>query len=266
VEPHFAHAAQQGILVSKGKIKPDEVGMGAIIKRAVVDMNAWQRGGNTLLGTILLLSPLAVAAGMALSGKRELCLSELRADLKSTIQSTTSADAVALYEAISLAHPGGLVGKAPVLDVNDPKSKEQLVKESITLYDVLRISAAYDAVSRELVESYPLTFDLAYPYFTIQLKRAGSLEHAVVHTYLKVLSVNPDTLVARKAGLKKAREVSAKARKILELGGLETEAGRQSINAFDKWLREQGNQLNPGTTADIIAAVLAVSILDGYRP
>jgi triphosphoribosyl-dephospho-CoA synthase len=266
VEPHFADGAQQGILVSQGEIELDEVGIGAIIKSAVKDMNAWQHGGNTLLGTILLLSPLAVASGMTLSGEGDLWLSELRANLKSTMQSTTPTDAVALYEAITLAHPSGLIGKAPILDVNDPKSKGQIVKERITLYDILRISAAYDTVSRELVEGYPLTFDLAHPYFTSQLKQAGSLELAVVHTYLKILSTNPDTLIARKAGLTKSREVSARARQALDLGGLETKVGKRSINALDRWLRKQGNQLNPGTTADIIATVLAVSILSGYRP
>lgn len=266
VEPHLEKGAQQGILASEGKIELDEVGIGTIIKSAVKDMNAWQHGGNTLLGTILLLSPLAVASGITLSAEKDLRLSELRANLKSTMQATTPTDAVALYEAINLAQPSGLIGKAPILDVNDPKSKEQIVKGKMTLYDILRISAAYDTVSRELVEGYPFTFDLAHPYFTLQLKQAGSLELAVVHTYLKILSVNPDTLIVRKAGLTKAREVSAKARQALERGGLETQVGRRSINALDRWLRKHGNQLNPGTTADIIAAVLAVSILNGYRP
>jgi triphosphoribosyl-dephospho-CoA synthase len=266
VEPHFAHAAGQGILVSEGKTEPSEIGIGAIVKRAVESMNAWQHGGNTLLGTIILLSPMAAAAGITLADEKELLLPKLRANVKSVMESTTPADAVAMYEAINLANPNGLIGKAPTLDVNDPKSKERIVKERITLYDILRISATYDSISRELVENYPLTFDVAYPYFTTQLERTGSLDTAIVHTYLKILSTNPDTLIARKVGLSKAREVSERAREVLEFGGLDTDVGSNAVDALDESLRKQGNQLNPGTTADIIASVLAVSILNGYRP
>jgi triphosphoribosyl-dephospho-CoA synthetase len=31
-------------------------------------------------------------------------------------------------------------------------------------------------------------------------------------------------------------------------------------------LRKESNVLNPGTTADIIAAALALAVLGGYRP
>jgi triphosphoribosyl-dephospho-CoA synthase len=106
---------------------------------------------------------------------------------------------------------------------------------------------------------------LAYPYLTEQLKR-GALNTAVVHTFLKVLSEHPDTFIARKVGAEKAREVSLDAKKALELGGLETPEGRESILELDRRLRESGNLLNPGTTADLTAAALALCTLSGYRP
>jgi len=52
----------------------------------------------------------------------------------------------------------------------------------------------------------------------------------------------------------------------VELGGLSTSRGRNALARFDQELRKQSNLLNPGTTADVIAAALAVSILSGYRP
>ena len=60
----FEAAAEQGISVSQGKIDAADVGVGQLIKRCVADINAWQHGGNTLLGAVILLSPIAVAAGM----------------------------------------------------------------------------------------------------------------------------------------------------------------------------------------------------------
>jgi triphosphoribosyl-dephospho-CoA synthase len=86
-----------------------------------------------------------------------------------------------------------------------------------------------------------------------------------VYTFLKVLAEYPDTLIARKKSEEKSREVSEVAKEILELG-LGSSRGEKRLQEFDRELRKSGNLLNPGTTADIIAAALAVSIFNGYRP
>jgi triphosphoribosyl-dephospho-CoA synthetase len=171
---------------------------------------------------------------------------------------------VHLYEAIDVAKPSGLNG-APDLDVRDPHSKERLLKENVSLFQVFKIAAGYDDVCSEWVNNYPITFNLAYPYLMEQLKN-GDLNTAIIHTFLKVMSEHPDTFIARKVGIEKTREISLEARKVLELGGVETSEGRQSILEFDKKLRESGNLFNPGTTADLTAAALALCTLSGYKP
>jgi len=266
VEPSFTQTAQRGIMVFNGKIEPNQICIGEIIKNAVISIDAWQHGGNTLLGTVLLLAPIAAAAGMTLAEKEKLSITQLRKNIKLVVKSTTPADAVAVYEAINIANPNGLIDKAPTLDVNDPDSKKKILEENIPLYDIFKISAPYDSISREWVENYPLTFDTGLPYFTQQLKKTDNLNTAIIHTFLKILSTVPDTLIARKVSLKKAKEISQKAQQILNLGGLTTALGREKLSLFDKELRNPTNQHNPGTTADIIATVLAASILNGYRP
>jgi len=87
-----------------------------------------------------------------------------------------------------------------------------------------------------------------------------------VHTFLKILSEVPDTLIARKAGMSKAKEASAQAKRVLEEGGLITQKGRNILIKFDAKLHARGHQLNPGTTADLTSTVLALAILSGYRP
>jgi triphosphoribosyl-dephospho-CoA synthase len=261
----FEEAARRGIAVHDKMLGVSAVGMGRIIKECAVDINAWQKGGNTLLGTVMLLVPIAVAAGMTPTEEKfGFDFSRLRENLKLAVESTTAEDAVHLYEAIDVAKPSGL-GGAPDLDVTDPASKTRILKENVSLYEVFKIAAGYDAICSEWVNNYPLTFDLAYPYLTEQLKR-GALNTAVVHTFLKVLSEHPDTFIARKVGVEKAREISLDAKKVLELGGLETLTGRKSILELDRRLRESRNLLNPGTTADITAAALALCTLSGYRP
>jgi triphosphoribosyl-dephospho-CoA synthase len=92
------------------------------------------------------------------------------------------------------------------------------------------------------------------------------LNAAIIHTFLKVLAERPDTFISRKVGLERTLPISDEAKKILKLGGTETAQGRESILLFDKKLRGYGNNYNPGTTADITAASLALCTLSGYRP
>ena len=264
--PWFELAAERGIAVSQRKFDVSNVRIGQIIRSCVCDIDIWQHGGNTLLGTVILLSPIAVAAGMASVLKQGVSeIQRLRDNLKRITESTRPQDAVDVYEAIRIAKPSGL-GKAPELDLNDSDSVDRIVKENITLYQVFQIASAYDRVCSEWVSNYPITFELAYPHLIGQIEETGNLNEAIIHTFLRVLAEYPDTFIARKTGIEKAKEVSAKARKILELGGLETSLGRKNLHEFDGELRRSSNDLNPGTTADIVAAALALCILNGYRP
>ena len=262
--PSFEEAARRGIAVRNRRLSLSKVGIGQLIKDCVTDIDAWQTGGNTLLGTIILLVPMAVAAGMTPLRGKGFNLVSLRKNIKLVIESTTPRDAVNLYEAIDIAKPSGLNG-APDLDVRAADSKARLIAENVSLFEVFKIAAGYDDVCYEWVNNYPITFEAAYPYLMEQIGNK-SLNKAIIHTFLKILSERPDTFISRKIGESPAREVSAYAQKVLRLGGADTPEGKESIIKFDKKLRDSGNDYNPGTTADIIAAALATCILGGYRP
>jgi len=263
--PSFQEAANRGASVVENKLGISKVGLGQLIKTCTIDVNAWQRGGNTILGTVMLFMPIAVGAGMTPTNKNYVFdFSVLRKKIDLAVKSTTALDSVRLYEAVDIANPSGL-NDAPDLDVTDPRSKERLIKENVTLLEVFKIASAYDDICAEWVKNYPVTFDLAYPYLMEQLK-SKPLNMAVVHTFLKILSQRPDTFIARKVGKEKAQEVSLDAKAVLELGGLETEKGQKSLKEFDLKLRISQNKCNPGTTADLTAAALALCTLSGYRP
>jgi triphosphoribosyl-dephospho-CoA synthase len=213
----------------------------------------------------MLFMPVAVAAGMTPTKKNyAFDFSLLRKNIDLAVKSTTALDSVHLYEAVDIANPSGL-NDAPDLDVTDPRSKERLIKENVSLYEVYQIASAYDDICFEWVHNYPVTFDLAYPYLMEQLK-SKPLNTAVVHTFLKILSERPDTFIARKMGKDKAQEISTEAKASLDLGGLQTAKGKKILKQFDKKLRLPQNKCNPGTTADLTAAALALCTLSGYRP
>ena len=263
--PFFEKAAKQGIAVSRGEISISEVGVGQIMAECVENINLWQHGGNTLLGTVILLSPLAVGAGMTHSEKGIYNVEALRRNLKLTVENTTPEDGVNLYKAIRLASPAGL-GKVPELDVNSPDSAAKIMHEKISLYRIFKIAEGYDTVASEWVNDYRITFDFAYPRLIERIGKTEDLTTAIVEVFLKVLAEYPDSFIARKAGLERAKEVSVEASNILRLGGLGTRHGRESLSRFDQRLRRESNLLNPGTTADVIAAALALCVLRGYRP
>jgi triphosphoribosyl-dephospho-CoA synthase len=263
VGPSFEAAAKRGVEIWKGKVPVTDAGIGHVIKNSVTAVNAWQHGGNTLLGTIILLSPLAIAAGMM--STLVFTISDFRRQVRLVVESTTPQDAVDVYDAIRTADPAGL-GKAPDLDLNDPASTRRILEERISLYQVFKIAQKYDTVCSEWVNNYPITFDVAYPTLTEQVKHKRDLNTAIIQTFLKILSEYPDTFIARKTGIKKAREVSLEAKEIMSLGGPATVEGRMRLDRFDRELRRQSNLLNPGTTADIVCAALALCVLGGYRP
>lgn len=262
----FKKAASQGILAVEGKIRLAEIGMGRIIKDAVERVDSWQKGGNTLLGTAILLSPIAAATGKTLKENNGIFdLAILRKNIKQILTNTTPEDAVAVYEAIGIAKPGGL-NKAPKFDATKASSKKKLLETGTTLFDVFKISAEYDSISSEWVNNYTITFDIGYPYLHKEMETKNNIDDAVIQTFLKILSETPDTLIARKNGIEKAKEISSQAKQVLELDGLNTEQGKDALAKFDKNLRDSENKLNPGTTADLVTATLALYILSGYRP
>jgi len=262
ITPSFRLAAEQGIKILQGEIDPSEVGIGNVIKNAVDRMLRSQSGGNTLLGAIILLAPIAVAAGMV---PNSFPLSTLRKNIKVVVEATTPNDAVAVYDAIAIVNPGGL-NRSQNLDVTNPASKKRILDEGVTLLDTFKIASSYDSITSEWVNNYPITFDLGYPYLVKQLKETGDINTATVHAFMKILAEVPDTFISRKVGQAKAESISAEAKNILNEGGLTTPLGRNLLLKLDSKLRDPEHDLSPGTTADITEAVLALNNLNGYKP
>jgi triphosphoribosyl-dephospho-CoA synthase len=142
----------------------------------------------------------------------------------------------------------------PTHDVRD--------ETTATLGEVMALAAERDTIAREYVTDYDVTFRLAVPAIREARARAGSLRTAAAEAYLRVLSEVPDTLIARKEGAATARAVSARAAEVLRAGPAGSAARARAEEAFDGELRERGNRLNPGTSADLVAAALFVALVE----
>ncbi len=249
-------AARRGWRAGRERAELRALELGRLILQGVRDVRRLHRGGNTVLGELMLLLPLCAAAGYA-AAKGRVEAATLRRSAALVLSATTPEDAVHLYRAIRLASPR--LGKAEHLDVFSRESERELVERGLTLAEVMRLST-HDTVARELVQGYPVTFELALPVLLRAYSRSGDILRAVVECYLHVLAEHPDSLIMRKAGRRAAEEVSDMARRVLESGMREEELER-----FDAYLRSRGNLLNPGTTADITGACVFAALLTGVR-
>jgi triphosphoribosyl-dephospho-CoA synthase len=199
---------------------------------------------NTNLGIVLLLAPLAKAA---LEGR------PLRERLGAILRALDVADARAAYAAIRLAAAGGLRERVE----HDVRSEP-----AVGLREAMASAAERVSIASEYVTDYALTFDTGVPALVAALGDGLAVRDAIVELHLKLLDHAPDTLIARKRGADAAAGVSAGAREVLKAGGVRTAAGREALRSFDASLREPGNALNPGTTADLVTAVVFVALAE----
>ncbi len=249
---HFHDTRYEDFLASAVAIGPALASAGArplgtTIRTAVEATGRWTRS-NTNLGIVLLLAPLARAAA------RE--LGDLRSRLSRVLGETTVADAAEVYTAIRLARPGGL-GRAAAEDVAQPPT--------VTLRDAMRLAADRDAVAREYVTDFAMTFEIGVPALSVARRDGLPWTDAAVETHLRLLGVQADTHIARKLGPAAAEAVSQRAREVQAAGGVRSAAGREALAAFDAELRDPTNSRNPGTTADLTCAALFVVIIEGIE-
>jgi triphosphoribosyl-dephospho-CoA synthase len=214
---------------------------------AVVQASRRVAPANTNLGIALMLAPPAKAA-LSLDGE------PLRARLGATLRALDLADARAAYVAIRLAGAGGLAERVE----HDVRSEPE-----IGLREAMASAAGRDSIASEYVTDYALTFETGIPALVAALGDGLAVREAIVELALRLLDAAPDTLIARKRGAEAAARVSAGARDVLAAGGVRTAAGRRALRSFDASLREPGNALNPGTTADLVTATVFVAVLEG---
>jgi len=166
-------------------------------------------------------------------------------------------DAACVYEAIRLAQPGGM-GTASEADVAGPPPE--------SLLHAMRLAADRDTIAKQYATGFADVFDLVVPEIVAGLAEGWSLGDAVIRTHLRTMHEFPDTLIARKAGLEAARRTAAWAGQVLAAGKPGEEPYHEALADLDFELRSDGHRLNPGTTADLIAAGLFAALSDRLIP
>ena len=198
---------------------------------------------NTNLGLILLMAPLAKAGTPDSEGVRAV-LTELQPE-----------DAELVYLAINSSKAGGL-GDVVEMDVAERAPK--------SLLSAMEHASERDFIAAQYVNGFDDILSVAAPKL-YQNQQAGlSQIDAIVRTHVELMSLYPDTLIARKCGDEVARESASRAGFVLEQVSNGEDGYLVALADFDFWLRAEQHRRNPGTTADIIGAALLIGLMEGW--
>jgi triphosphoribosyl-dephospho-CoA synthase len=213
------------------------VPLGRTILEAVAAAGRVTRS-NANLGIVLAIAPLAAADPPDRVAQR---LSRLG-----------PADAADVWQAIALARPGGM-GTSDRHDLRAPPPAD--------LLDAMRAAAHRDQIARLWATDYADLFTGPVADLAAAVAAGSDLDDAIVQAHLRQLAREPDTLIVRRHGADVATDVSRRAREVLAAGA----DWRPAAAAFDQSLRFP-KRVNPGSTADLLAAALYILVRTGRIP
>ncbi|MEM3856067.1 MAG: triphosphoribosyl-dephospho-CoA synthase [Saccharolobus sp.] len=190
-----------------------------------------------LFGTYLLLAPIAYKAITSYD------IFDLRNRVSQTIRSLESVETRWFLEALK-AQNLTYLGKLNKMDYRD--------LTSIGFYELMTFSSRYDLVAYNIINNYSITFEA---FYIINENKCG-FEKDVQRAFIKILANYPDTLIFKKYGASSALKVSKMAMLISDC------PSDDELKSFNNFLTT--NNLNPGTTADLIASALAIYYLDEW--
>jgi len=235
-------------------------GLGKVIYEGVENMLSCQKGGNTHLGALLLISP--IAAATPLSRSKPVDPVVLRKHLKTILSRMDWRDTIYIFNAIKLVSPRGL-GRISFMDVFREETYTEIKEKKLKPIDALKPFIDRETVACEWVKIYPRTMYGATRLLR-NLKRMP-MRQALAQTFLELLSKYPDTHIARRGGKALAYQVSYMVSEILRLGGVSSREGLKALNELDERMRRSW-RMRPGATADLLASSIAVVLLSGWNP
>ncbi|QIO23324.1 triphosphoribosyl-dephospho-CoA synthase [Haloarcula sp. JP-L23] len=216
--------------------------VGHAFERAVEGMSG-QSGGNTQFGALLVLTPLVAAASE----------DDLTPDgVERVVAQTTVADAADFYRAfehVDVAVDDPPEGLEP-LDVRRGREAiPTLEKRSLTLSDVMAQSADVDGVAAEWSSGFERVFEAAEGI----LDDEGAVADRASRAFLRLLAAEVDTFVVTRNDRETAEEVQRRAQAVLDGEEDATELAAEFV----------ARDVNPGTTADLVAGALFVALERG---
>jgi triphosphoribosyl-dephospho-CoA synthase len=226
--------------------------LGSLILDAVRQSRRVTRS-NANLGMILAIAPLAAVPPASwpplADGDSPASVSRMAANVLGRLD---AADTSAIWQAIAEARPGGM-GTADQHDLVGPPPADILA--------AMHVAASHDSIAALWSRGYADVLGGLVADLGVALAELPEWRRAIVEAFLRHLARSPDSLIRRRHGEAVAADVSARAATVLA----SDPAGRPAAEAaLDRSLRTPV-RINPGTTADLVAAALYI-LLRSHSP
>jgi triphosphoribosyl-dephospho-CoA synthase len=197
---------------------------------------------NVNLGILLLLGPLVAADElMERLGNRKKSARDWLEAITIVLASLDGQDGQNLFRAIQIAGAGGM-GEVESMDI-------AAIYGEVDILEAMQLAKDRDRVAKQYATGFVDLIDEVLPVVWHAINRSGDLLRGISHAHIQLLRDSPDSLIARKNGIDAAKSVQRRAARV-DLDD------PHSILEFDRSLRQASPRLNPGTTADLIAASL----------
>ncbi len=203
---------------------------------AAAEAIAGELGTNVNLGILLLLGPLTESDHDSMPDRPG---ADWQTRVAGRLSRCDARDARRIYRAINVASPGGM-GRVEEMDLSDQPPPD--------LIAAMRSAARRDRIALNYANGFEDLFRNVVPLLETCIATRVDVLAGIAETQLRLLASAADTLIVRKYGLELARDVQQRADFPFD--------DHDRREAFDAWLREA--KINPGTTADLIAAGLYV--------
>ncbi len=264
--------SKRGILVAQNHLWYDDSEIGLFITKALDGARRWyQPIGNTILGTILMFSPLTVSvahyfANEGMKTNVKLDLDVVVALSERFLKNSTTDDCIHLTHALTKNVSTDILPSDK--DEDDFSSFIRIYEHQRTnLYDFTKFYEERDLVFYEMSHNYKTTIATGFKTLTKVYEEEHDLMKAISHTYLTLLAERKDTHIAKRFGNEIASEIQQMAKNIVKAGGIFTVDGTKMIDELDDYLRNsRPKKINPGSIADITTTTILLALLDGYRP
>lgn len=230
--------------------------LGDAILSATKIMISVQSGGNTHLGSILLLVPL-LASAYENNG---------RVDFSKVLDKIKRADwheTIKYIQAIKLTDFERLPDIKGKLNVKSEETESFVIENEISLYDWMLAGVEVNGICYEYTQGYKLTRGTAAE---IMENWDEGMERAVQHGFLFALGNYVDNLVVGKKGLEYAKQLQKQAFALHAERVVFAPPRSKLQKKFQRLFKIlEKDQVNPGTTADIIVGALFLIFLENMK-
>lgn len=117
-----------------------------------------------------------------------------------------------------------------------------------------------EGIRGEVQRGLPTVFDIALDVY--KENQELSPNSRLVQTLLAIMQFSEDTNILHRHSFETLKEVQERAKQIMALGGMNTAAGIQAIEAMDEDFCKR--KIGPGGSADLLGVTVFLALLEGF--